>query len=498
VSQANELKIAELLRKAGNANTPFAEQREFVRQAEELKTQSVLEARQTSEWNASEAVIRDTLVPGATHELQRVTASTDWIMELDTTANLSDASNKMVAEASLWYGRVSDEVKSYGDEYSEQARNLARRLAGQYGDQADAAEQVFLDEATRLRTMAVRTGIIVEATDGDLTDPEESATMDNDGISATSASTLPEVGQNGYPTETFSNLGENGNLSPEQTSSNRAPAFQELDGPSSQDVVPVNDPGLGQTDDQTAGNNNPNGPRDAAAKDSNSGKFPVSGKKESSMTQHTTCPTCSGHGKVAVRAAVKKEAYSGLPEIDQIANPNDTPGTTPYPAEVAFPWTLNPNGDIPGAIQQAEQQISERNKKSPLVQNNQMPGSRAAAYTAGGRDNSGWIGDQGGKGLDYPGEQIGQYPLADTSVGYADPVYGHGGDNGNQPNKPFGLEEENDFTNKPAQWAPGQPTQADTGTREASWRQAVMQDANLAAAAQFIEQRRQAFLRNGR
>lgn len=463
MSRATE--IAELLRKAGSAES-LDEQRTFVRQAEELKNEDAIAKRAANEWKAEDAVIRDTLVPGRVHEMH--TAATDWITELDTSFDAKEASQSMIAEASLWYGRVSDEVKSYGDEYSEQARGLARRLAGQYGDGAEVAERAFLDEASRLRATAVRAGLVVEAQDE--AEPEESATPDDDPISATAASGLPEVAQNSVPEGSFSSLdATNGNLPPEATSSNRAPALQELDGTPSQDVVPANDPGL-----------------------NNQAGFPVSGShKESSMTS-AQCPTCGGHGRVAVRrtAAVLPEisdiakfAASGLDQIDQIADAKDNPSAPgiPYPVDVAFPWTLNPAQQVPAAISQAEQQIADRQKLSPTARRAQ-----------GGRDNSGWIGDAGARGLDYPGEQS---PTGDASSsdGYVDPVYGHGGEQGNVPVAPYGKQEADDRTNVPPQWAPGQPSQHDQG-----WQEIVSHDASLQSAIAYINQRQAAYNRQGR
>jgi len=227
------------------------------------------------------------------------------------------------------------------------------------------------------------------------------------------------------------------------------------------------------------------------------------------MTQKfAACPTCAGHGKVAVRERelpsiedITKVGVSGLDQIDQTVDPHDNgPKPTPYPADVAFPWVLNPQAQVPAAIEQAEEQVKQRNSLSPLLQNqSRQPGARSqsvqSAKTAGGRDNSGWMGDFGGRGQDYPGEQIGQYPQPSTSDGYVDPAHGQGGDvGGNRPAKPYGAEEANDYTNNPGQnWQPGQPTQADQG-----WREVVNQDPQLAAAAAYIEQRRQAFLRSGR
>jgi hypothetical protein len=447
---SRETEIAELLRKAAHATT-LEEQRTFVRQAEDLKTEGI-EAKRANQWNEEDAVIRDTLVPGRVHELH--TAATDWLMDIDNSFDPKEASQAMIAEASLWFGRVSDEVKSYENEYNEQARNLARRLSSRYGDAAEVAERAFLDETTRLRTTAVRSGLVTEA---------------EDAMTATAASTLPEVGQEGYPSNTQFPA-QNGTLPPEATSSTRAPALQELANPNpSQDVVPVNDPGLSQQ-----------------------APFPVSGtqQKESSMSE--SCPTCRGTGRLARRQAslpsigdIAKFAASGLDQIDQIADAKDNPSAPgiPYPVDVAFPWVMNPAQQVPAAIGQAEQQIKDRNAKSPIA--------TSAGRTAG-RDNSGWIGDMGARGLDYPGEQA---PTGDSSSadGYQDPVYGQGGDQGNQQLLPYGHQEADDTTNNPNQWQVGQPTQMDQG-----WREAVASNPALQSAIAYVNQHRAAYQRTGR
>lgn len=551
--------IADLLRKAGSAQS-LSEQRTYIAKAEELKSQQHAAAFTDTEWSAEDAVIRDVLVPGRTHELH--TASTDWLADLEVPVDTKQASQEMVAEASLWFGRVDDDVKSYRAEYDEQARNLARRLAGQYGDYADAAERAFTDEASRLRATAVRAGLVVEADAGE-TPPENKSkpqkhyekvveseiNKDKDGNvkdrdfkadqkhSSKTASYEDEadneqdeeddednpfattgmrqaVARQQQDDDLFAVLaasegnevvGNPGvyNDDPEAVNSNRAPQLKELN-LNSQDVVPVNDPGLGKTDDLTGANYSRTGEQDYASERA----FPVhSNKKESSMgQQYASCPTCGGHGKVAVRARelpriedIMKEGVSGLDQIDQTVDPHDNgPKPTPYPAEVAFPWVLNPATQVPAAVAQAEDQIAQRNSLSPLQQNRSQQGgprqSVQSAKTAGGRDNSGWMGDNGARGLDYPGEQIGQYPVpADSGApNYTDPAHGHGGDVGaNQPVKPYGAAEADDYTNNPGMnWQPGQDTHYDQG-----WREVVNQNPALASAAAFMEQHRQAYLR---
>lgn len=223
------------------------------------------------------------------------------------------------------------------------------------------------------------------------------------------------------------------------------------------------------------------------------------------MTEHVaSCPTCNGSGQVRT-ADRRTVAYSGLPQIDQIVNADETPGETPLPEQVAFPWQMDPNS-VGRTIQEAEQQIATRPQGRPGA-----PGSRggpggsvtSAQHQANGRDNSGWMGDDGAKGLDYPGYSTPAYD-GSNNLGQPDPVYGYGGDNGNQPLAPYGEEEANDVTNNPpvTQFDYSGPNDAGQGYRSVSpgmntqgAYQGLHQDPVIAQAQQMILNR-QAELRH--
>lgn len=474
-TQSRTAVIANLLGQAQRAAT-LPEREALMLQVEQLRTQAAREADAEAGYLVAEAKIHDTLVPG--HNYERMSAETDWILGLDKTADAHEASNEMVAQASLWFARCA--VKDYPEEFGEQARNMAHHLGSQWGDKMEVAEQAFLTEATRLHTLAVRSGQVTIATEAAydpevggfaydaaseaVTDPtaprRTHAAMVAEMLQREAASSLPQVADGALPPDQFSTLQGQTSLPPEATSSERAPAIQEIEnykGWDGSSVVPT-----GPTN-AAADNAGDIGTQDDAHP---SAGFPVGASiqhtahKESHMAQRQ-CPTCGGHGKVAVQEPKRidyKQANSTLPQIDQIVNADDTPGTSEFPAQVAWPiqgggWDPNV---IPNAISQAEQSIKERNSKSPLA-------SSAAQRVANGRDNSGWMGDNGAKGTDYPGYSTPNYGGQDN-LGMPDPVYGEGGDNGNQPLKPFGAQEANDYTNDPGQnWQPGQPTQADTG-----------------------------------
>jgi hypothetical protein len=189
-------------------------------------------------------------------------------------------------------------------------------------------------------------------------------------------------------------------------------------------------------------------------------------RKGTASMQTAPCPACQGHGRVAVRT----QAASGLDQIDQIADPKDNPSQTPYPTEVAFEWEMDPNAQNK-QIQEAEGQIAQREqlKGASRAQLAERAAHQAAqtAYrrVMAGQDDSGWLGDMGAGG-NTPGVQDipGGGPV--DSLGYSDPVYGQGGDQGQKDLKPYGADEAADETNNPGMnWQPGQPSQYDQGGR---------------------------------
>ena len=285
-------------------------------------------------------------------------------------------------------------------------------------------------------------------------------------LGRTSSSQVPQVGSqgaggtSGLPLDTFPNFA--GQPYSPNVDSNRAPALQEISNFTGWDGTSVVSPNRGEA--QMANGGQDAETRDASVSDQLAGQFPVgshTASKESAMTEHAQCPTCGGHGKVAVR----KQAYSGLPQIDQIVNADESDGKTEYPTEVAFPltgWGQSPQQgqqNVQKAIDDTEKLISERNSRSPMMTTGQV-------HQANGRDNSGWLGDDGAKGTDYPGYSEPTGYDGSSNLGMPDPVYGYGGDNSNQPLKPYGAMEANDVTNNPPQpYDPGAPHNNDQAYR---------------------------------
>lgn len=510
--------VQRLLVAASQAKT-LAEQQRLVGEAEKLRNQVVAQHTASRELDLANAVVRQHITPAPVHEMH--TEATDWIGGLSTTASadVSGAEQEMTAQGTVWYGRVATVVKADTEEFETQAQGMAHRLAGAFGEHAERAEAAFVGCVQELRARDMRTGALREAASG-----------------------LPQVGEGGYPAETMVGLSVDNALPVSETTSERAPAIQELEANggagASQDVTQVNDPGLGEVDNLADGPNgdagtappkrgsrvtaSPNQDSDAAwpscpgcgkpvspisqAMDSNNNpthQTCIGGRKESSM--HIKCPTC-GQGRVAARVAPQPSitdivagrhvAYSGLPQVDQVANADDSPGATPLPPEVAFPWVMEP-GQQNQAIAETEQQIAEREQRKGASKRQLAEYAAKVAFqrVMAGQDDSGWLGDMGQGGV-APGEQDGGNQPS-SNLGAPDPVYGQGGDNGNQPLKPYGADEANDYTNNPGQmWQHGQPAQMDLAGRGESTQATASRSANddpeIQKALAFVRQRRAA------
>jgi uncharacterized Zn finger protein (UPF0148 family) len=340
----------------------------------------------------------------------------------------ADGEHEMLAQASLWYGRTAA-IRGHRGEFNEQAHGMARRLAGAYGSNAAQAEAAFLGQVRDLYLRDARAGLITEAASG-----------------------VPQIGEPGAPVAeaTVGPPGASG-LPLEYTTSERAPVIQALENNSTVGGDPAtSDPSvLPQADPDVA------------------------------------------NGDVGTRrnfdtvTASRRTAASGLDQIQEIKDAQDNQKTTPLPEEVAFPWEMDA-ADQGNAIAETEQQLAQRQK---LVERARMAARHAYLHVLAGQDDSGWLGDMGAAG-NTPGEQDGGNPGPPSNLGQPDPVYGQGGDNPNQPLKPYGADEADDYTNNPGQnYSPGQPLQMDQGGRGQSVA-SLNQDPEIQRALAFIRHRR--------
>lgn len=412
--------VHRLLREAASAPT-LQETGDKIAAADHLQSQLRAEAAKESEYDFAQALVAEHMTPSPV--FSHHTAATDWLAEVATAPDTKEMENSITAQATLWYTRTASVIKEHPDEFAQQAVGQARKHAGTFGELAVDAENLFMQHVAGLHEREVRSGAIKLAA-------EVAGRPGPDGTFPTGS----------YPTA----------VDGPATSSERAPAIQALEnngsGSGGSDVVPVNDPGLGQTN-----------PAAGVQAQENMSK--------GASVNSVPCPACSGRGRVAARQV---EGFSGLDQVDQVVDPSDTQvRQTAYPAEVAFPWLMNP-GNVDQAIAETEKQLAEREqRKGAALKAAQTQAAQHAqqAYLAAmrqaGYDASGWAGDMGAGGFG-PGQQDGGNPPS-TNLGQPDPVYGQGGDQGDRPLLPYGADEANDETNQPSAWAPGQPTQMDLG-----------------------------------
>lgn len=141
-----ETEIIQDLQKASS----LQDRRELVRELDEFRSARSAQIRGERQLDLANAVIRDTLTPVIAH--QRHTSDTDWIMEEAVSSGNYD--HQMRTEATLWFRKVSKEVKSDREEFGEQAMGMARRVSGQFGYESEGAYRAFLDQVARLYKQA--------------------------------------------------------------------------------------------------------------------------------------------------------------------------------------------------------------------------------------------------------------------------------------------------------------------------------------------------------
>lgn len=467
--------VTSLLREAARAETLESTQR-YVAAADAAQREITAQAAAERDVDLGNAIIRDHLTPVAVHEHH--TAATDWVGGIDTSGG-AGVEQEMIAQATLWYQRLHVAVRSDAEEFEQQAAGMGRRLAGAFGEQADAAEHVFLGHVETMRAREEQVGLFAQA-GADQAESDDS---------------VHEFGGLGVGPNVDYSLGAD-------TSSERAPAMQMLENQPAGDNGGWSQPLELPQHDVDAANGDAGTSRDRAKQGS---------RKEPSMQQHTAaCPACSGCSACGGthRVAVRTQAASGLDQLDQIVDPHDQPKQTPYPTEVAFEWEMAP-GQQGQAIAETEQQLRQREQLKGATRRRLAERvAHQAAQTAyrqimtAGYDDSGWAGDMGAGGW-QPGMQDTGNPGPPDSLGYTDPVYGQGGDQGQRDLQPYGEDEANDYTNNPGQnWQPGQPTQADMAGAQhpigSPVTSARATDPEIAKALRFIQQREAFLAGNGR
>jgi len=144
-TNAREVELLQAMAKA----TP----RELTRLAadlEVLRATAVADRDGADGIDLANTVVAAHLTPVPT--MVRHTASTDWMGEIASPT--ADPTLGMKTAATMWFAKVSPEVRADHDEFTIQARGTAIRLASAHGDRAEMATRAFLDHVSHLRALA--------------------------------------------------------------------------------------------------------------------------------------------------------------------------------------------------------------------------------------------------------------------------------------------------------------------------------------------------------
>jgi hypothetical protein len=148
-------KESALLRAMASAKS-LREQAVLAEELDKLRNSHTAAIQEEKDLSWADTVVRDTLTPVMSSTAS--TTASDWIDEVvpHTAAN---AHSEMMAEASVWYNRVSPEVKADREEFAEQAQGMARRLAGKFGEAAPSAQDAFLQYTSFLYQREAASGL---------------------------------------------------------------------------------------------------------------------------------------------------------------------------------------------------------------------------------------------------------------------------------------------------------------------------------------------------
>jgi predicted RNA-binding Zn-ribbon protein involved in translation (DUF1610 family) len=201
-------KRAQLLKAAASAET-FAEQVQALDAVAALDAEASRQAREARDLDWADTTVRQTLTPPPVHEMH--TASTGWMEDLDTSG--AGYEHKVIAEAAVWYGKVSEAVKDDSEEFEIQATGALRRIASKYGEAANAAYAAAVDYVSFLRRREGASGL-----------DQVQQTTAPDGVTEHPTPLPPEV------FDTFSSPIWEGNQAVQGTeTSDRAPLLQEIE-----------------------------------------------------------------------------------------------------------------------------------------------------------------------------------------------------------------------------------------------------------------------------
>jgi hypothetical protein len=260
-----------------NKASSLSEQMSLVEALDDFDRKQAQASRDARAIDLADAVITPTMASVPTFVPH--TAATDW---LGSDEDRVEYHQPIMAEAALWYGRVSPEVKADVHEFGAQAEGMARRTAGVYGADALDAQADFLSYVGFLYRREAASGL-----------DQIDQTVAPDGVTNKPTPVPPEVFDNFADEVHPINQGVVGT-----ETSERNPLLQE-----------IVQGGGGQSQGEV-------------------------------QDYHQEGSVALGY-LYNMDEFLSRQAASGLDQIEQTTAPDGvTERPTPLPGEVAFPWLL--------------------------------------------------------------------------------------------------------------------------------------------------------------
>lgn len=311
-----------LLRKIASAKT-FAEKSEAVNALDQYDRNEREAARVAREIDLGDTIVREAFTPVATYE--RSTVETDWLADFRVEASQKHIA---IAEAAQWFERVSPEVKADRTEFGIQAEGFMRREANKYGEQAS---QVFSEGLAYIGTLYRQSASGLDQIQQTV-DPHDNPkqTPLNPEVYDNFAAEVHPINAGVVGTETSERapmmqmlMQQNGGqASPEVPGGHLEQG--ELSSPySSSSPFGNTDASTGSLFDSPDAPDAPDGPNDLT--------------RGASLSDMPSLALNSGYNLDDFR----REAASGLDQVQQTVDPHDNPRPVPLNTEVAFPWMLD-------------------------------------------------------------------------------------------------------------------------------------------------------------
>lgn len=285
--------------------TSWPEQVAAVTALDEFDTHQAAAHKTAASNDWADTTIRQTLSPVAVHE--RSTIATDWLGEAKTAS--AGPAHAAMAEAAMWFGRTSAEVRSDVEEFGIQAEGFMRREASKYGESMDAVYSQGLSYLGFLHRQAASGLDQIQQTvnphEDAKTTPLDPAVFDN------FADEVHPINAGVVGTET----------------SERNPLLQEIE-----------QEGAGQGQAEVEGghstDNQPTGPAPQFGNtDAASGDLGYAHAVRSVALNHS----------MTLDDFIQAEGASGLDQVQQVVDPHEDPKPTPLNTEVQFPWLIGPD-----------------------------------------------------------------------------------------------------------------------------------------------------------